>query len=856
MLKRRGLWLTVGLAVILTAWDVGQREPATEAHPGVSSPDPNQRDAGRLPHCKEVIPKNGFHAYSRTSPRTFRCHTHKPFYILKVIARRNRDCERVRNLPPGDDCEDHTFTLESHDQTWCPASNFRPGYTLLCEPNPAVGGSSLHESTRTVHLVPDTCSSVSGSTRHKHNISDPHTRPRGDRCHPHTCDWALGDDGRLAHAGYTSAYCEEQLAPPTTTTAPPTTTTVPPTTTTVPPTTTTPKAAACPSGQHKHGRVMHSTRHDSCHSHSCRWAGEHSSKAAHAAGVLHDGPCGGTTTTTTTVPDTPSKNPVTTTTVPTCDANEELVNGVCVPVCVWGHDHGLGCHPPTNPPCSYAAERGTGRHWHGWHHSSCHNQDPPCPTGQHRHGDGRESTYRPGSHPHWSDTCHARSRYCTTGQHRHGTSQKATYLGLYTHRAGSESHYSDACHNKLPDCTSVQHRHGNGRKATFTPYSHRAANSLSHWSDDCHTKAKRYCDAGKHRHNTIEGEAVNYRAFRHPHYPDECHPDDPKPICGEHEHIHSDANSYSTNEHLPGTLFKHWKVECHIDWACDPRPNTASHDPLYDDWLRQNRGYRWREPTWGLWGHSLSDDPSKTGYVRNNCATAEVGFDRLTVREGASFNATVTWSQFGKPTDYSKLVRGKPFNIQALLETIVVEIPTKSETWGWGTITEATFGDHRPDGDMGSGGTSQWVLNTRSNRRNTLKTHINEDGDGVLKERFELGVKLAPQLKNQVKIKPTGNTKRACDTSNDQLARHNIVFHCVATILEAPPPPTWVTDPKHPCVAAITELGIDPLDFMTDSHLQKILQLREPLPEGKTDSWSTGRRTIEVTVANSTGGCS
>ena len=40
----------------------------------------------------------------------------------------------------------------------------------------------------------------------------------------------------------------------------------------------------------------------------------------------------------------PSKDPVTPTPddppPPTCDANEELVNGVCVPVCVHNHDHG------------------------------------------------------------------------------------------------------------------------------------------------------------------------------------------------------------------------------------------------------------------------------------------------------------------------------------------------------------------------------------------------------------------------------------------------------------------------------------------------------------------------------------
>ena len=348
----------------------------------------------------------------------------------------------------------------------------------------------------------------------------------------------------------------------------------------------------------------------------------------------------------------------------------------------------MGCHPYTNPPCPVASESGTGRHWHGRyedHHSGCHNQEPPCPTGQHRHGDGRESTYRPGSHPHWSDACHTVLPDCNTVQHRHGNGREATYLGLYTHRAGSESHYSDGCHTVgKKHCDAGKHRHGTGRKATFTQYSHRAANSLSHWSHDCHTKAKRDCDAGKHRHNTIEGEAVNYRAFRHPHYPDECHPDDPKPICGEHEHIHSDANSYSTNEHLPGTLFKHWKVECHIDWACDPRPNTASHDPLYDDWLRQNPGYRWREPTWGLWGHFLSDDPSQTGEVRNNCVTAEVGFDRLTVREGGSFNATVTWSKLvgdtRKTVDYKRLVRGLPDNIRRLLDKIFVEIPNPTQT--------------------------------------------------------------------------------------------------------------------------------------------------------------------------------
>ena len=390
---------------------------------------------------------------------------------------------------------------------------------------------------------------------------------------------------------------------------PPTTTTQPPSSTT---TTTVKRSVSCRSGTHKHGLVAHRLNHDSCHSHSCRWAGEHSSKAAHAAGVLHDGPCGGTTTTTTTttVPDD-SVAPTPTTTVPDCDANEELVNGVCVPVCVWGHDHGLGCHPPTNPPCSYASESGTGRHWHGWHHSSCHNQEPPCPTGQHRHGDGRKSTYRPGSHPHWSDECHTVLPDCNTVQHRHGNGREATYLGLYTHRAGSESHYSDGCHTVgKKHCDAGKHRHGTGRKATFTQYSHRAANSLSHWSHDCHPAEPRYCDrdAVLHRHNTVEGEATNFKEFRHPHYPDPCHPDDPKPICGEHEHIHSDANSYSTNEHLPGTLFKHWKVECHIDWACDPRPNTASHDPLYDTWKQKNPGYRWREPTWKLWGHFLVDD--------------------------------------------------------------------------------------------------------------------------------------------------------------------------------------------------------------------------------------------------------
>ena len=243
----------------------------------------------------------------------------------------------------------------------------------------------------------------------------------------------------------------------------------------------------------------------------------------------------------------PSKDPVTPTPndppPPDCDANEELVNGVCVPVCVWGHDHGLGCHPYTRPPCPVASGSGTGRHWHGWHHSSCHNQEPPCPTGQHRHGDGRKSTYRPGSHPHWSDECHAVLPDCNTVQHRHGNGREATYLGLYTHRAGSESH----------------------------------------WSNDCHTREKRYCDAGKHRHNTREGEAANYQPLKHAHYPDECHPSPPGE-CPDGQHRHANGSDYHANTH------PHWEDTCHIDWECDPRPTAASHDPTWDKWLANNPG--------------------------------------------------------------------------------------------------------------------------------------------------------------------------------------------------------------------------------------------------------------------------
>lgn len=165
-----------------------------------------------------------------------------------------------------------------------------------------------------------------------------------------------------------------------------------------------------------------------------------------------------TTTTTTTT---------TTTAVPVCiwvRVNPATTKQVCppttpttipptttaVPVCVWNHDHGRGCHPYTTPPCSYASESGRGRHWHGWHHSSCHNQEPPCPSGQHRHGAGRKATYQRHSHPHYVDRCHAVSPVCRPREHRHGDGQRATYLGSYTHRAGTISHWSDACHAVLP----------------------------------------------------------------------------------------------------------------------------------------------------------------------------------------------------------------------------------------------------------------------------------------------------------------------------------------------------------------------------------------------------------------------